>query len=370
MRWLHAMVFTASLLIVGCGSGSDAAVASTADDDRPQSFEDLNYQSPIGDFLGQSFGGADSADEFEQIQQQADVLVAECMINLGFEYHVGANDTIIFGIESEELPYFSDEWVAKYGFGVSTQRFSQSSVGSDLIGFDDAEMLEPPSPDSDPNFAYMESLSAGERDEYQRALYGDMPLFGGQPSEEEMQEFFENRQNSGCQDQSFQEAFGGNGPGDGLGFSLEFGDELEAMSDRVESDSRVVAFRRGVSECVAEAGMTWTDEEDLYERFESRLNGLGSQRRSEDPFEAADLDPEEMSQREIQDFVNELNVLGAEDRAILAELQAEEIALAQVVVGCGGGPLNEQYELSKIRVEYEQRFLDENAERLEPFKAE
>lgn len=54
---------------------------------------------------------------------------------------------------------------------------------------------------------------------------------------------------------------------------------------------------------------------------------------------------------------------------ILAEVQAEEIVLAKAVIACGGGPLNEQVVMSEVPVEYEQVFLDENAEALADFEA-
>ncbi len=63
-------------------------------------------------------------------------------------------------------------------------------------------------------------------------------------------------------------------------------------------------------------------------------------------------------------------LLDDEGRAELAVLQAEEIAIAVATDECGGS----QAELSaldrEIRSEYEQRFLDENADRVSAFEAD
>ena len=143
---------------------------------------------------------------------------------------------------------------------------------------------------------------------------------------------------------------------------------MRTIQERVEADSRVVAFNTEISACVAEAGMEWTSLNDVYEQFEPRLNQLQpAMFGAGDPFADAGLDPEEMSERELEEFIIEMNRLDPESLAILAEIQSDEIALASVVITCGGGPLNEQVLMSDVRVEYERAFLNENAEALAEF---
>ncbi len=122
-------------------------------------------------------------------------------------------------------------------------------------------------------------------------------------------------------------------------------------------------YRDEVSACVAEDGLEYTTMEDLYEEFESTMQDLQMGFMG-DPFEGTGLDPEQMTNEEIDAFFSEMNLLSDEDREYLAEVQAEELELAKAVVDCGGGPLNEQFVLGAIRVEYEQELLDANADRL------
>ena len=109
--------------------------------------------------------------------------------------------------------------------------------------------------------------------------------------------------------------------------------------------------------------------QDLFERFERELNQIGSTSFG-DPFAGTGLNPEEMSQEELDEFFENLPppTLSDEDKAVLARLQAEEVELAIAVNDCGGGPRDLEGLYDEVRIEYEQRFLDENADELEPFR--
>lgn len=360
-----ALVLTAA----SCGSGSSADIdgASGASDGRPQSFEDIEFTSPLSELLGFGFSDNEDAEaEFAEIEQQAQQIIAECMIDKGFEYQpIVQNSSISFGPGGEDIPYFSDEWVDKYGFGISTQRFPQSSVG-DLVGYPD-ERFDQPVEFEDPNREYLESLSDGEREAYQLAMNGEPPDFDAMEEDENF--FFEP---GGCQGEAFEQAYS-RGPGGGMAFYQTFGDDLQAMEERARSDPRVIEYNNKVAECVADTGEVWVDQESLYERFEARLSELqprGFGPGGGDPFEAAGVDPEEMSEREMNDFFRELERIDPADLPKLAALQEEEIALARTVVDCDGGPLNEAFFLRDIRIEYEQEFIDNNAEALAEFSDE
>lgn len=372
MRLLITIMLTLVLVATSCGGTATVSAGSAGaagDDGKPASFDDLEFNSPLAEFLGFDFGDTDNMEqEFAEMERQVQQMTAECMIEKGFQYTPQQQGSTIFfgGPGGDELPYFSDEWVAKYGFGISTQRFSQSSVG-DLVGYPDEEFNGPDEAFTDPNMEYLETLSPGEQEAYQEALWGQPPDFDGADPDESF--MFEP---SGCQGDAMTSVFE-QGPGGGEAFYNAFGDELDAMEERAEADPRYVEFNDEVTSCVSEAGMTWIDQEELYERFESRLSAIqpsGFGPGSGDPLEAAGLDPEEMSDREIDEFFRDLNRLDPADLDELAAIQAEEIALAEVVIGCGGGPLNEQWVLGEVRAEYEQKFLDENADALAEFKSE
>ena len=169
-RQLFRLVCFACLMLVAASCGSSANSATSVEtNDRPQSFEDLDIGSPIAEMLGIDFGfDSDQQAEQAEMQREAGRITAECMLEKGFEYTAIDPSTFeFFGPGSDELPYFSEAWVEKYGFGITTQRFPQSSVG-ELVGFND-EAFGPDEQFVDPNDAYIESLSEGERDAYFRS---------------------------------------------------------------------------------------------------------------------------------------------------------------------------------------------------------
>jgi len=357
-----------ALLAAACAGSDATAVSATSDDGGPQSMEDIEFTSPIGEFLGFDFSNNDDMEvQFAEMEREAGRITAACMLEKGFEYTPADRASFTsFGPGGSDIPYFSDEWVDTYGFGITTQRFPQSSVG-ELAGYPDEDFGGPDDDFVDPNQAYLDTLSDGEREAYEEALWGTPPDFGPAGPSEDFE--FEP---SGCQNEAFEQAFS-QGPGGNFeAFFEAFGDELEAMEERAMAHPDVIAFNDNVSECARDKGMTWVDENQLRERFEPRLNALqpnGFGPGSGDPFEAAGVNPEEMSERELEEFFRDLNRLPPDKIDDLAALQAEELALARVVVDCGGGPLNEQIMMGEIRVEFEQEFLDRNADALAEFEA-
>ncbi len=352
------------------GSGSSDDGAPNNDGDRPQSFEDIDWTSPLSEYFGDDFTDQEAQEEdFARMEAEAEIETAECMQNLGFEYKPSdSSSMMVFGGPGDELPYFSDEWIAKYGFGISTQRFPQSMVGPNLVGFDDEEMSMQDDDFEDPNQEYVETLSETAREAYYLALWGESPEFDPSiQSDEEMEALMEDFEPSGCYNLAREELFnrGGNG------LYEAFGDQLDQMYERAEADPRVVDFRTKVSRCVADKGLDYGNEgmRDLFERFESELGTIG-QNTFQDPFEAAGINPDDMTPEEMEAFFENLGPpsLSPEEQATLADVQEREIKLATAVVECDGGPLNEQYFIGYIRAEYEQEFIDRNADALEEFR--
>lgn len=361
-----AAAFALTLAACGTSSGSDGSGGASAD--GPESLEDIEYKSPIADFLGFDSNLDFSSDEFQaqlaEEEAKAQEAIGACMRAQGFEYTPEAQGQFGgFGGE-DELAYFSKEWTEKYGFGVSTQRFSQSEVGPDLVGYNDEGFKGSGGGYVDPNEDYVKSLSKAEQNAFYEALYGKEPDIPEGASQDESEELFQDFVPTGCQ----AEAYGDDGffGGPSQGFYEEFGQALEDLNERVEADSRVTAHREEVSACLAKDGLEFTTMENLHQDFKQQMGSIGGV--PGDPFEGTGLDPEQMTDEEIDQFFQNLRSLSPEDKTKLAEIQADEIELAKAVIGCGGGPLNDQVVLGDIRVEYEQEFLDANADRLGEFK--
>lgn len=347
-----AVALTMAVILAGCGSDESTETAAV--------------ESPIAEFLGQDdfLTDPDAAEaQFIEQERERQEIIAECMKEQGFEYvPVDMSDVIDFGGDGEE-EWGSDEWVAKWGFGITTQRYSQAQVGDNLLGFDDSFMTD--DFDNDPNNAIVEALSPAEQEAYYEALYGgddSFPAFDESLSDEEIEAQMEDFtfEPQGCEGEGYE-------ADQTTRFYMDFSDDLQAMEERMQADPRVTAKQQEIADCVAEKGQSYTKMEDVYEYFDEKLQAIDSQL----SYPGEDLGEEDfaqMSEAEIEEMFNNPPELSDEAKATLAELQTEEIELATVVNECGGGFQNEFELYSEIRVEYEREFLEEHADELEVYK--
>lgn len=354
-----SVAVAALVFLAACGSdGSD----TTAGDGEA-------FVSPIAEFLGQESYSFDNSEEsqarfFAEERERQD-LIAACMRSEGFEYIPIDPEENSFFEEPGGLERGSDEWVAKYGFGITTMWFSQEEVGPDLVGHDFGSFEDQIA--VDPNQAIVEAMGLTEQDAYYIALDGDQqfPEFDETLSEEEMEAQFEDFdfQPSGCRGEAYNDSADPT-----FRFYDEFSDELEAMYERVQTDARFVEAQQKISDCVADKGYEYTADEDLYERFESEMMVIDNS--IDHPGE--DLTEEDfgsMTPEELDEIFNQPRVLSEQALATLAELQQEEIELAVAVNDCDGGFESQGRLFQEIVAEYEQDFLDQNEDRLAEFKA-
>lgn len=383
-RNLWSIAAAGALLLSACG-GSDTTDAASGEDDV-----EIEFVSPLGEFLGWDQGvdfDEEAAEaEFAEQERAAQEAIASCMVAEGFEYIPidVSSQGIFFGDEFEDgLEWGSDEWIAKYGYGVSTQRFSQSQVGPDLVGNTWNDFGGEDEMPVDPNQAYLETLGENERMAYEIALWGNpddypVPIWdeeGREPTDEEMDAFFEdyeaNYEPSGCQNIAYEEIYNGGFGDNGQyeAFDEVFGEALEEMYQRMESHPDVIAYRDEVRLCVEEKGLTYLSEEDAYEFFENELEaaGLGWESAG-DPFEGIDTSDftDEDFERVYREFENQ--PMAPEKLEALAEVQANEIAAAVASDECGGGWQNEQAALQSIQIQLEEEFLAANADKLAEFE--
>ncbi len=361
-----SLLLAIAMAASACGAGSSTEAAG-ADDVAAE------FESPLGDFLGwtRDFDSDDEQAKYQEIERKAQEAAAVCMKAEGFEYiPVDYGQFEDFAEEEEGIEWGTRAWGEKYGFGISTQRYSQEEVGPELVGhnygdFGDESFV-------DPNEAYVESLPEAEREVYYETLYGkdDGPEYDPALSDEEndaaMEEYYnENYEPTGCESIAYQESSGEDSYRE---FDKAFGDLLQEMEERFESDPRVSARKSEITSCVAEKGFEYTDEESVYDDIEERMSSFSNNQFEDDPFDG--VDPETLSDEEIDAIFADMNSISEEDLAKLAEVQTYELSLAAAVMDCSDGALYSYTdpELAKIRVELEQEFLDNNAEELEQFK--
>lgn len=358
-----------ALTLTSCGSGQGGDSAA------PESEE---WRSPIAEYLGinQSFGFGDEAD-FEALQIEVNERVTACMAAEGFEWLPNPQEMQMMDVAeaADGLEWGSDEWVAKYGFGISTMAFPQSTVGADLVGSND-DYVQDVEEGADPNQEYVENLSDSEREAFYAALHGDDRGPDIDPStmtEEEIEaavdEYYADYVPTGCMNEAQEEIMGFGGPG----YFQEFQDELETMYEQIQDDPRVTEFEQEIAACVADKGLSYSDMQSLYEDLEKRMEPLYESTYGNDPFVGLSEDEiqsqlENMTEAEMQELFTPK--LSDENLALLAEIQADEITLAVAVSECGGNEKAQQAVFEEVRIEYEERFIEENRAALDAFLAE
>ncbi|MEZ5343101.1 MAG: hypothetical protein R2706_17160 [Acidimicrobiales bacterium] len=123
MRRVIGLLVVGGLAATGCGSSSSDTSASES--------SDAAYESPLYDFLGIDTGSGDpdaQQAKYEEQERQVNEMVAECMSAEGFEWKPDSHESVSFAVEpTDGLEWGTKEWVAKYGFGISTQAFQQSA---------------------------------------------------------------------------------------------------------------------------------------------------------------------------------------------------------------------------------------------------
>lgn len=378
-----AVVAAGAMFLASCGGSSDSTASDDGASDDSSEDSEFVYESPLGEFLGWSDADFDEealeaqyADQEREVQEQA----AACMQELGFEYipvDTAAQNAFFQDQFEDDLEWGSKEWTEKFGFGVTTQRFSQTQVGPDLVGsnWDIGPDQEGP---PDPNQEYVESLGPSEQEAYYAALYGgeddyEIPIWEIEerdPTDEEIEAYDANYEPTGCLNIAYEEIFAsGPGEGDWEKFDEEFGEALNEMEERMESHPEVIAYQDEVRSCVEDRGVEYLTEEDSYQYFEAELEAAGLGWDSQpDPFEGIDTTDftDEDYERIWQE--SQTKLLPADQLEALGELQALEIETAVAIRECGGGWENEQEALADVRIELEEEFLAANADRLAEFE--
>jgi hypothetical protein len=296
----------AALALAGCGgdsSGSGANVAATS--------------SSTGSSSGsQTTGAVEDQLGFDQAgilarQSRVEAAIAQCMKNEGFDYipiDPFAQRAALVGTSR-----LSDEdFLKQFGYGIST-----------LWGRGNAQ--------PDPNQRLRATLGPADRRAYDRALWGENT--GATFSEAVDSGHFDRL--GGCTLKATEAVFGG------AQVLTQLQGKLDELDDRILEDRRMIKALERWSSCMAEAGYRYEDpdeiDSDLFRRTEKIVGPL--------PGQFATGPPAGQRPRPY-------------DRAALARLQHEEVAIARRDNAC------EQKDIepveSVVRPEYEARFRAQN----------
>lgn len=328
-------------------SGADTGESGSGDDDDNSGGVST---SPLLRYVGIDFG-----EEFEVERIEADRKVQEeiavCMRAEGFDYvpqdpsapgfyDGGFGDRV----DADGLREGTVEWTDKYGFGFSTLAFSQVQVGPDLVGYDDEHRAT----DLSPNAEFVANLSPEERDAYRAALSGT-------------EEDYENADPAdllnglGCSGAAV-EKYGLNFNERQFGLWEEFGDELSELADLAATHPTVVTAEREVSGCVVEQG---------FEMIDAQTAGASIKVSLQPVYDAANSLVR--TEEELAAGVPATEFPG-DVKALLAEIQRNEIDHAMAIFECGGGATGSYNDaFTGVRDQMQENFIEENRDRLDAF---
>lgn len=152
-----AVGLVASMGLAGCskgdGAGADGSSASAT------------YVSPLNDYMSALYEPPSEESQNAMNAKYNEILV-QCMADQGFEYKADPSQNAMTYVDASEsgIDQSSREFAVQYGYGISTNPWSDSSTAGPEDG-SDGEW-------KDPNQEYVDSLSETARDAYYEALSG------------------------------------------------------------------------------------------------------------------------------------------------------------------------------------------------------
>ena len=274
--------------------------------------EDNSAEPPqeLEDTLG--FGG----DGAKEIQSRVENQIRDCMTAQGFEY-VPVDPFAQQQALTGKARISDEDFTKQFGLGITT-----------LYGKGNQQ--------SDPNERIRNSLSPADRAAYDRALGGDNPgvTFAEAVDSGDFSEL------GGCTKQASDASFGGSAT---LSALVE---KLDGLDERITQDQRMVRAVEKWSACMQEKGFRYDEpdsiDSDLEERFKA-IVGAG-----------------------VRPGASTVAPGASFDRAALADLQREEVRIANADLEC------EKQEIQpverEVRPQYEAQFRKENQQLLQQVK--
>lgn len=292
-----------ALVFAGCGSDPGSSIA----DDAPPVEQPDSLASPLESQLGFSSEPGKRNLDLAEAQRQADATMVACMQQAGFFYAVAGVD--VRGQSGAAVGDGSRLSAETNGIGITQSLIDALGADAAAAGAADADAS---------NRAYIASLTADEAAAYDQALVGDGEL-------EASGQF----QPAGCWGMSYTQIVRT------LAIIDEFDDQLTTLNERLAGDPRFLSFQKQWSTCMDAAGYRYDDEQVMADDLYARLLDI-------ELIEAGDATQ-------------------AASPAALDELLQFERAVATASYDCRQGFADE---VQRLRIDYEQEFLDDNRFRL------
>jgi hypothetical protein len=252
--------------------------------------------------------GLDSREGLMELQSRVEGGIGECMEKQGFEY-VPVDPFARQEALTGKARVTDADFNKQFGYGVTTM-FGRGGQ------------------QSDPNDRIRKSLPAADRAAYERALWGESPgaTFQGAADTGDFSDL------GGCTKKATDATFGG------AGVLTALVGKLDELDQRIVEDQRMVKATEQWSACMAVKGYHYQEsdeiDEDLLKRFKA-IVGLGAR-------------PMMVSLPGVTNY----------DRAALADLQREEVAVVNADIKCEKQEITPVEQI--VRPQYEKEFRRRN----------
>ena len=293
-------------------------------------FNDNENSSPLAEIIGADLPAtatlaaiANPIEQAQTIEEQ----ISQCMQNLGYEYQTTNSD-------DETSPTTPDPaaFAATHGFGITTQAFSQTQTGPDLLGY--SPSATPPTVDN-PNIEHVQSLTPEEQTQYLAALVGAADT----PSQQPIEQILNDRSHGtgGCRHQATAQHRTLSE------FQRQFGPHLAQIQENVVNDPEWIDYNTTLETCMTNAGQRFLTPETAYNHYAADLAIINSQ--------AADAN----------------TPLPDAAKTSLQNLQKHEIQTAKTFHDCQNTPTERTDLHQRLTHKYEKQFIEQNRELLETF---
>lgn len=318
----------AAVLLTGACSDEQGSTEAAGPDLSPA-------ESPLAIYLGSVWGGDE--DEFVTKLIAVEDRIAQCMAEQGFEYTALDKESLTARSTSVGRSFEdrnTQEWVATNGYGLPT--------GEEGAG-------------TDPNAAYIETLSQASKAQYETALYGGWDLPEGLTVEEQM-DWIPPWEDRGCNGAAQHEVLAQFPEAD-----PQFTDLMQAREElwaRTYEDPAVAAADARWADCMADAGYPgFTTPDDaassIADARSSAWNDAQSTLQNDVPY-----DEENPSYAEV-----------TIDPAAQADLRELELATAMADFTCRQDTGYDDAVL-KVQFELEEQFIEDHKSELDALIAE
>jgi hypothetical protein len=256
------------ILLAACGGsgGSDSAsdgagaergkTAATSDsaDDTTDDFGDAE-KDPQTAFFEKVYGDS-KANAAKQLEVENKT--AACMRSLGWEYI--PVDYSVINEGSNHFDFDADAFGKQWGYGIAT-----------IIGHEDENPYGGPGGEKefvDPNQAYAEGLSESDRNAYYGDLYGPQEFEPSDTVPADTMPAYDPATAKGCSNESYYAVYG-----DTAVFNDDLSEDLSTLEEDINSDERMVAATEKWVACMNDAGFKqFSKRDEIYSYLSDRVS--------------------------------------------------------------------------------------------------